>query len=161
MKEDSISQSKLVEQQYAKNLDTVYHYTFEGSVNKIIEFGFDRHLSGQGSIQRHRINKSPKISSDKFVKWVERIPENRVINTCINPEKNKCGDCLLRIKLKPDASLLDAKLVEELTRVRWPKKLSYARQRGYDGILDGNDVFLFSNKKIESIQLVPESNIPN
>lgn len=154
MKEDPMSQSKLVDPRYIKNLDMVYHYTFEGSADKIIEFGFDMHLSGQGSIQRHRINKSAKINSDKFVKWLENIPENRVINTCINPEKNECGDCLLRIKLKPDTSLLNATSVDELAKVRWPKKLAYARQRGYDGLVDRDEVFLFSNKKIESIERV-------
>ena len=91
-------QSKTVDQHQAKNLDTVYHYTFDRSADKIMEFGFDRHLSGQGCIRRHR-DSNPSRIDDDFVEFLEDTPVNRVINTCINPEKILAGDCLLRIKL--------------------------------------------------------------
>ena len=154
MKEDSIFQSKLASPHQIKNLDVVYHYTFEGSVDKIIEFGFDIHLRGQGSRRRLR-DSNPSRINDDFVEFLETRSVNRVINTCVDPEKSWAGDYLLRIRLKPDAKLLDADSVDELANTTWSKKLSYARQRGYDGVQNGDGVFLFSNKKIECIERVP------
>ena len=147
-------QSKLFDPHQVKNLDVVYHYTFEGSVNKIIEFGFDRHLSGQGSRRRLQ-DSNPARTNDDFVEFLETRSVNKVINTCIDPEKSWAGDYLLRIKLKPDTRLLDVDSVNELASATWSKKLSYARQRGYDGVQDGDEVFLLSNKKIERIERVP------
>lgn len=100
------------------NPKIVYHFTSKYDAKKIIKFGFDMHLNAQGSIKRLRESNSPKIKQDKYIKFLEDLPENKVINTCIDPEKMSCGDYLLRIKLKPDTRLLDVDSIDELSKAR-------------------------------------------
>ena len=40
----------------------------------------------------------------------------------------------------------------ELTKEKFGKIFSYARQQGYEGVVVRDEVFLFSNKKIERIE---------
>ena len=76
----------LVERRLNKTPKVVYHATSKESAQKIIEFGFDRHLSGQGC-RRRLTDSNPSRINDDFVEFLETMPENRVINACINPEK--------------------------------------------------------------------------
>jgi hypothetical protein len=135
----------------------VYHFTYKECADKIMEFGFDLHLSGQGCIRSWRDSKDSRIKKDNFVMDLETMPANGVINTCIKPAICVMPrDALLRIKLKPTARLLDTEVVEESKKLSYVDKLSYAKQRGYDGLIDWDDVLLFSNKKIGGIERVPD-----
>src|SRR6185437_10335985 len=114
----------------------VYHHTPKENVQKILEFGFDLHLSGQSSLKRLKANNSPKIRDDMFVEFVETMAENQVINTITDPfflvpDPN---DKILKITLKPTVRLLDTSTVEKLKGAKWGKMIAYAKERQYDGI---------------------------
>lgn len=134
---------------------TVYHQTSKENISKILEFGFDKHLSGQGSLKRLRADNSPRIHNDKFVEYVETMPENQVINATIDPFFliPNSDEETLRITLKPTARLLDVSTVEKLKGAKWRKLIAYTREKRYDGLIDENYVFLFSNKSISSMSL--------
>lgn len=145
MQDNKIAKSKLIPR-------IVYHQTSSECVSKIMEFGFDKSLSGQGCIRRLRVTGS-RIRTDKFVEYLETLPENQVINASLKPVSGyKRSGCLLKIKLFEKSRLLDASKVAFLQGGKWLNELAYAREHGYDGVVDGNDVFLFSNKCIERIE---------
>jgi len=137
----------------AKTPKVVYHQTFKGNVDKILEFGFDKDLSGQGS--RRRLEESyPSEINDDFVEYLETCPENRMINTLVDPlsYNPRYGDDILKIILNPTVRLLDTFTLAKLKDVKWSKMRSYARERRYDGLVYRHEVCLFSNRTIQSIE---------
>jgi hypothetical protein len=138
----------------------VYHVTAQSNASKIIEFGFDRDLCGQGTILGFK-KRGDVIINDKFVIEKEEMLEHSAINT--HTDYRKCigyGDCLLRVTLKDDIKLLDAqKIPKDVKRRGWRRIFTLAKENGCDGITNRYYVMIFTNKKIEKIELVQEGDL--
>ncbi|MGI0006933.1 MAG: hypothetical protein ACREAR_02925, partial [Nitrosotalea sp.] len=133
----------------------VYHATSNKNSEKILQFGFDLDLSGQGTILAFKM-RGDKIIDDKFVMEKEEMLEHSVINTRRNyAECVGYGDNLLRMTLKSDIKLLDVKKIPTNLRGHgWRKIFSFAKANGCDGISSNGYIMIFGNKKIEKIEQV-------
>lgn len=138
----------------------VYHSTSEYSTQKILEFGFDLDLCGQGTIIGFK-KRGDVIIDDKFVIEKESMLEHSAINT--RTYYKKCvgyGDCLLRVTLKDDIKLLNTqKISKDLRGHGWRKIFAFAKENGYDGISNNGYVMIFRNKKIEKIEQVKKGDV--
>jgi hypothetical protein len=138
--------------------EALYHATSIQNAYKILEFGFDRDMSGQATIQRCR--RSGIGLNDEFVIKNEYAPENSVINAA--PKIDGCifGECILKITLIPKVKILDReKFFRDFPGTPRYRMVDWAKRNGYHGIAISGDFWIFGNKSIDKIEIVNEEDV--